>query len=61
MRVHEDVSRLRAGTTYHYRIVGVGSDGKKTYGANRKFVTRSRGACRSTPAGTPRTPQGFTG
>ena len=59
--VHARARHLRAGTTYHYRIVSVGSGGRKTYGADRKFRTLERDACRSNPARTPKTPRGFTG
>ena len=58
--VRAHVSRLRPGTIYHYRLVGVGPGGRKTYGADRTFRTRPRPA-RHSPARPPHTRAGFTG
>lgn len=58
--VRARVGQLRPGTSYHYRLVGVGPGGRKTYGADRTFRTRPRPA-RQSPARPPHTKGGFTG
>ena len=60
-KVHADVGHLLPNRLYHYRIVGVGADGKKTYGADGMLRTRNRDVCTPHIARPPRTPQGYTG
>lgn len=60
--VHAQAVRLLPDTTYHYRLVSVRADGRRTYGANRSFGTSGPRACvTQVETRQPRTPQGFTG
>ena len=62
VRVHAMVRGLKAGTTYHYRIVGIGPGGRWTYGADRTFQT-CQGIVRPSrsPSRPPHKSGGFTG
>ena len=62
VRVHAMVRGLKAGTTYHYRIVGIGPGGRWTYGADRTFQT-CQGIVRPSrsPSRPPHRSGGFTG
>ncbi len=61
-RVHGRTRPLKAGRTYHYRLVGVGPGGRKTHGADHTFRTRGRPrGPSSSPARPPHTNSGFTG
>jgi hypothetical protein len=55
--------RLRASTTYHYRLVAVDPSGNKSYGHDRVVRTGRDNVCAARNARTPspHTPWGFTG
>jgi hypothetical protein len=59
VRVGRTVRSLRQGVVYHYRLVGVGDNGRRSFGADRRFRTCERP--RRNPARPPTTIGGFTG
>jgi hypothetical protein len=59
--VRARVSGLRAGTTYHYRLVAESYSGQTTFARDRSFHTSTSAACGASPARPPHTPWGFTG
>jgi hypothetical protein len=55
-RVRRAVRGLRGSTTYHYRVVVIDANGRRTVGPDRTFTTRA-----ASPARLPRAPAGFAG
>jgi hypothetical protein len=61
VRVHRTVRKLKLNTVYHYRLVGVGVNGQRSFGADRKMRTCLRPKPRRGPARPPTSHGGFTG
>jgi hypothetical protein len=60
--VNAQATRLRSGTTYHYRLVVTRRGRATSFGADRSFRTTGVRACSTdAPARPTRGPQGFTG